>query len=72
MRGVGINKMFSLNAADAVADETNRIDEIGKWKTLAPGIAAITIAGGRNNRSKIKVGHGLGQGNFGKLPAFCG
>jgi len=30
MRGVGINKMFSLNAADAVADETNRIDEIGK------------------------------------------
>jgi len=30
MRGVGINKMFFLNAADAVADETNRIDEIGK------------------------------------------
>jgi len=30
MRGVGINKMFFVNAADAVADETNSIDEIGK------------------------------------------
>ena len=57
MIGVGINKMFFVNAADAVADETNRIDEIGKWKTLAPGIAAITIAGGRYNRSKIKIGN---------------
>jgi len=72
MRGVRINKMFFVNAADAVAGEINSINEIGKWKTLAPGIAAITIAGGRNNRSKIKIGNIPGEGYFGKLPAFCG
>lgn len=30
MRGVGINKMFFVNAADTVAGKTNCIDEIGK------------------------------------------
>jgi len=32
----------------------------------------MTMAGGRNDRSKINIGNIPGEGNFGKLPAFCG